>query len=475
MKKQIFAFSFLIFITLWGSTTSYAWRIEANAITTNNTFNNSSFTSVSFLQPFDITPVVVVLATNQGGDSSMLRIQAVTPSGFQVSAVESPGQDGPHISMDIHYIAMEPGNHVLPTGERVVAGFHNTTTIQRQSNVGGPAGWDTVNFGTTLSSTASVIAMLQTMNSESGSPPVSPSQPLLSVAVRNPSNSSVQLAIERSEVAAGSISSERIGYIAFPSGSNGNFNDMNAVATEWSATTSSDTIVGWDNSCITHTFSTTPFSAARVVATKNSRDGSDGGWLRRCSLSSTTIGLQVDEDIANDSERSHTDEIVGALAFSRSFHAEFEGLISAIKSVSIVDGPLGAPAQLFALPGATARYHVEVSSTGNLPIDNNSVTFIDPIPTNTALVVTDFAAPGSGPVQFTDGSPSSTLTYTFTSLASTTDDLEFSNDGGVTFTYTPSPDSNGTDLAVTHIRISPQGSFAPDNTNFEIDFDVIIQ
>jgi hypothetical protein len=58
------------------------------------------------------------------------------------------------------------------------------------------------------------------------------------------------------------------------------------------------------------------------------------------------------------------------------------------------------------------------------------------------------------------GVPTSGLTYTFVSLASAADSLEFSSDGGTTWTYTPVPDGNGADAAVTHFRIRPTGAFA---------------
>jgi hypothetical protein len=73
------------------------------------------------------------------------------------------------------------------------------------------------------------------------------------------------------------------------------------------------------------------------------------------------------------------------------------------------------------------------------------------------------------------GSPSSGLTYAFTSLSSTTDNVDFSNNGGSTYTYTPVPDSNGFDAAVTNIRISPQGIFAASsgtNPYFQVRFRV---
>ena len=70
------------------------------------------------------------------------------------------------------------------------------------------------------------------------------------------------------------------------------------------------------------------------------------------------------------------------------------------------------------------------------------------------------------------------LTYTFTSLGSITDDLEFSNDGGSTWTYTPVASGNGTDPAVTDIRINPKGIFGGSigagDPGFQLLFKVIV-
>ncbi|OQX63498.1 MAG: hypothetical protein B5M56_02760, partial [Desulfococcus sp. 4484_241] len=62
---------------------------------------------------------------------------------------------------------------------------------------------------------------------------------------------------------------------------------------------------------------------------------------------------------------------------------------------------------------------------------------------------------------FVDGSSyggtDSGLTYTFVSLGDNTDDLEFSNDNGATYTYVPTPDADSCDSAVTNIRVNPKG------------------
>ena len=87
----------------------------------------------------------------------------------------------------------------------------------------------------------------------------------------------------------------------------------------------------------------------------------------------------------------------------------------------------------------------------------------DPIPANTSLRVVDIGGAGSGPVAFANGATSSGLTYTFTSLASATDDIEFSNDDGTTWTYTPVAAGNGCDTTVTNLRVNPKGTFVADS------------
>ncbi|MEL6369887.1 MAG: hypothetical protein AAFR03_04115 [Pseudomonadota bacterium] len=465
---------------IWiGATTPAAaqWEIESGERTTLSTFGANVFTTVTFDRTFNTTPVVVVLATSQGGDPSDLRIRNITSSGFEVTPVEPPGNDGPHVSMTFHYVAMTPGVHILPTGETVVAGTHTTSTVQRAGVVGGPSGYDTVSFGTNLGANAAIVASIQTTNSETASIPGAPSTPWLSVVMDNPSATSVQMALERSEVASGTVLTETIGYIAFPTGASGGFEDVTNTNVDWSASTTSNSVVGFDNACVTNSFTGSSFSSPRVVAGKVTRNGGDGGWFRRCSLSGTQIGLQVDEDIANDGERSHTNETASLLAFSRSFHAEFQGLLTAAKSVEIMEDPVNGPIGAFAIPGARARYTVDVTSVGSLPIDDGSVVFIDALPPETSLIVADIAGFGSGPVLFTDSS--SGLTYNFSSLSNLSDDISFSNNGAISFTYTPTEGGNGADPAVTHIRINPQGRFAPETSGitpaFQLQFDVIVE
>ena len=145
--------------------------------------------------------------------------------------------------------------------------------------------------------------------------------------------------------------------------------------------------------------------------------------------------------------------------------------LTMVKASTVYSDPFNGTTNPKAIPGAFVSYTATVSNTGAGSADSNTIVIVDAIPANTDLFVGDLGGAGSGPVAFTDGAPSSGLTYTFTSLASGADDVSFSNDGGATYTYVPVPDGNGVDSAVTHIRINPKGVFAP-TSGFQIVFRI---
>ena len=114
------------------------------------------------------------------------------------------------------------------------------------------------------------------------------------------------------------------------------------------------------------------------------------------------------------------------------------------------------------IPGAIVEYLLTVSNSGGVS-DPNSVVITDPIPANTSLRVVDLGGAGTGPVAFANGATSSGLSYVFTSLASTTDDVDFSNNNGTTWTYTPTAAANGCDAAVTNLRVRLRGTYVADS------------
>ncbi len=149
-----------------------------------------------------------------------------------------------------------------------------------------------------------------------------------------------------------------------------------------------------------------------------------------------------------------------------------------MKATFTLEDPVNGTTDPKAIPGATERYLVEVTNSGPGTVDNDTMFISDPIPANMALRVIDYDGGNLGPVAFVDGSPVSGLTYTFTSLGSTTDDVEFSDNNGSTWTYTPADSGDGTDPAVTDIRINPKGVFAATgggDPSFQVLFKALVQ
>ncbi len=146
--------------------------------------------------------------------------------------------------------------------------------------------------------------------------------------------------------------------------------------------------------------------------------------------------------------------------------------LTLVKSSQVQSDPFNATTNPKAIPGAFVAYTIVANNTGAIVVDANTVFLVDAVPANTDLFVGDLGGVGSGPVSFT--ALTSGLTYTYTSLASTTDDLAFSNNGGATWVYVPTPNANGVDPAVTHLRINPKASLNG-NSSFQLLFRVRVE
>ena len=134
-------------------------------------------------------------------------------------------------------------------------------------------------------------------------------------------------------------------------------------------------------------------------------------------------------------------------------------ILGVTKSVISVSDPVNGSTNPFSIPGATVRYDIVVTNSGNGTVDADSLSITDAVPAGLVLRVADFDGSTSGPVEFVDGTPSSGLTYNFVSLDDLGDDVAFSANGGLdNFEYEPIPDAAGLDPNVTHIRITPSGS-----------------
>lgn len=451
-----------------------AWKGEMQPFEAQDTFGGvTTFQSTTFQQVYDTPPVVVTLPTVQGANVATIRFQDVTSTGFESSIVESRRQDGPHVAMDTAYIAIEPGMHLLPDGRTIVAGFVDTTRVQKGSGVSGVAGWENVAFGYTFDAPPTILANVQTSNNEQGEsgrlPPRVSSIPWLTTAVGAISTTSVQLALERSQAYQGTVTqAERIAYIAIENGASGQFVDNNGATIQYLAQTSAPVIDGWSNGGEVVNFSVPFANTPLLVATKNGRNNADGGWLRRdTNFSGSQVRLRIDEDTEQDNERSvggAERESAGLFAVSQGFVLDLPPAFTVEKSSEVIWDPVNLDTYPKAIPGAVVEYTLTVTNEGYDYSDDDTFMIADSLPADTDLVVIDINGAGSGPVTFTDGASSSGTSWDFGGLSDAADSLEFSTDG-VDFSYSPSADADGVDSAVSAVRLRPQGQFAADPNN----------
>ncbi|HMB57696.1 MAG TPA: hypothetical protein VKM35_10865 [Arenimonas sp.] len=153
-------------------------------------------------------------------------------------------------------------------------------------------------------------------------------------------------------------------------------------------------------------------------------------------------------------------------------------LLTNLKTVAVISDPFNGAVNPKNIPGAFERYTITITNSGSGTVDNNTMVIVDPVPANTELFTGNFS--GGAPYSFvtSTGTEATGLTCPFTALGNLTDCVDFSNNGGVSWTYVP----NGTfDPAVTHVRFTLTGAMAADaplgapSPNIAIGFQVRIK
>jgi uncharacterized repeat protein (TIGR01451 family) len=158
---------------------------------------------------------------------------------------------------------------------------------------------------------------------------------------------------------------------------------------------------------------------------------------------------------------------------SATFNVLTPAPLTMVKSSQASTDPYNGATNPKLIPGARAAYTVAIANPNAFAATADSILILDSTPANLALFVSNISGSSGGPIRFQDGATPSGLTYSFTSLASTTDDVDFSSDGGTTWTYVPTPNSAGADPLVNRIRIRPKGAMAA-NSSFSLLFGYVV-
>lgn len=312
-------------------------QIEGRFIELQNTYNKAEWTTISFSQVYDEPPAVFMLSTNQGSNPAIVKIRNVTRTGFEALPLEPSGEDGPHITMGGHYLAIAYGIHEFPDGDIVEVGKMelDADTIQASTNSPWyaptgpllPGTEDTryvqVPLQTDFGEQPVFFHSIQTVNNQvdvnGKKPPNEHLLPFLTIAAKYEAPS-YYIAFEASETDYEPVArTETVAYMATTEGFDRSFFDDNGVEVVWEADFADVRIQGWSDGCFRNNFKNKYDQTPLVAASKISRNGADGGWLRSCQVNKNRLGLRVDEDRSLDSERNHAEEDASILAMTSEF------------------------------------------------------------------------------------------------------------------------------------------------------------
>jgi hypothetical protein len=225
---------------------------------------------------------------------AVVRIRNVQSTSFEVR-IQNPS-NSVLAGRDVHCIVVEEGSWKLPDGRSIESQkFNSTITDRKGSWVGQPLSLKN------LYSKPVLLGQVLTYNDARWS-----------VFWSRLSKSRVGKHV--GEDTRKTRNAEMIGYIVFEAG-----HDSTSSPIEFETGRSPDMFTSYVNTKLSLAYQT-KFSSTPVVAvvSQTSMDGSDGSWavLTTSNLTTTSLGISVDEDQTLDVERIHTTEIVHFAVFS---------------------------------------------------------------------------------------------------------------------------------------------------------------
>ncbi|EPI6151587.1 hypothetical protein M2G43_14105 [Vibrio vulnificus] len=225
---------------------------------------------------------------------------------------------------NIDYLVIEPGVFEFNNGAKIVAGLveHNLT----YSNAGGLSNnnkakavrFSDYGLSGQFASPPGVLVQIQSRNNESAGQPI-----WLTAIALNPSSFDFDLVLDRSEVSA-NANLARNEQVAFVAGLGEGFVNgrkfwLGQGSTQNTLNINDQVIKPITEGCTQiSTFPVSGFTKVpTLLAAKRTRNGNNGGWLRRCSVSKTGVALINEEDMARDFERAHVVEPYSYFLFDK--------------------------------------------------------------------------------------------------------------------------------------------------------------
>ncbi|MEM9596077.1 MAG: Ig-like domain-containing protein, partial [Acidobacteriota bacterium] len=249
-----------------------------------------------FLSRSYTDPVVIAQTVSQnGGDTSVVRITDVQQDRFTFFVDEAPDRNGTHIAETVGYLVVEAGAWNLTDGTRIRAG-----KVQTASTVGTQVtnSWATVGYGGAFSAAPVVFSQVQTNNDPSW----------VKTRHRLIGTSSFQVALEEEEASATAHGNETVGWLAFESGGG------NASGRAFQASRTPNAVTdAWYTQSFRAQYASPIFFTAMA-----SYNGANNAGLRFIGLTSSSVQVRVEEDTTLDAEVAHIAETLDYLVISGS-------------------------------------------------------------------------------------------------------------------------------------------------------------
>lgn len=271
--------------------------------------------SITFDNSYATPPVVMVMPTIDGAKAnndgpSTLRVSSVSSSEASI-AVENPpnNKTAPKAMPELDYFVMEPGYLFLERRKALQAGKVSTKKYQGKRLSSSGEGYESITFEHSFGAKPAMLGQTLSRTNNRFITAV--------IGDVDDSGTGFDIAIEASEVSGSINSDETLGYVA-GLGSGVMTIGGEQKKYEFGYAINNNGTGDLSQQCkFTNGLQNSYPSLPYTIANKNSRDGGDGGWLRRCRHNSfnNTLSFGVDEDQQLDDERTHMVETVGYFAF----------------------------------------------------------------------------------------------------------------------------------------------------------------
>ena len=377
------------------------------------------------------TPIIVPMTTDEGTDGlpSYVRVWDVTASGFKMAQTVPEGETAAAQAMTVDFLAVVPGIYALANDIVISAGSLSTLLCKGKAavnctnnndNTNNAGGYQLIDFplldgSAAYQSSPVVLSAPQSINNDVTFDPAQVARPFITTSTIDTSASNFKAAFDFAEtnLASPLVQNETLGWIAITNNLDTTLRAAESTIggnriIELRTAYSTDSIEGWGNGGCYSAGLNFQASLPLLIGSASSRDGNDGGWLRRCGLPGS-YGFRFDEDRAADNERNHITEQASVVAFSQAFAwTPFDFLHQ--KTVQTVSDPVNSGLNPKAIPEAILDYSLAITATSRVGIDQDTISVSDNVPSDTQLYIGDLDSNGC-PVVFNNTGPAN-LTFT---------------------------------------------------------------